>query len=85
MESGKLIKVETLPREGDYAQEQIMEVLRKLASNPGAIERVLRCADRLPDVERNLSGFEDRCRSTMNRCDAIEMLCRNFLCPGNVN
>jgi hypothetical protein len=23
--------------------------------------------------------------TTVSRCDAIEMLCRNFLCPGNVN
>jgi hypothetical protein len=39
MESGKLIKVEALPRESEYVQEQIIEVLRKLANNPGALER----------------------------------------------
>lgn len=85
MESGKLIKVEALPRDGEYSQEQILEVLRKLAHNPGALDRLLRCADRLPEIERHLHGFEDRCRTTVNRCDSIEMLCRNFLCPGNVN
>lgn len=86
MDSGKLIKVEALPREGDYnMNDQILEFLRRLANNPGALERVLRCADQLPDLQRSLNNFDDRCRSTMNRCDAIEMLCRNFLCPGNVN
>jgi hypothetical protein len=39
MESGKLIKVEALPRESEYVQEQIIEVLRRLANNPGALER----------------------------------------------
>jgi hypothetical protein len=86
MDSGKLIKVEALPREGDYnMNDQILEFLRRLANNPGSLERVLRCADQLPDLQRSLNSFDDRCRSTMNRCDAIEMLCRNFLCPGNVN
>jgi hypothetical protein len=46
---------------------------------------MIACADRLPQIERATMGFEDRCRSTINRCDSIEMLCRNFLCPGNVN
>ena len=84
MESGKLIKVEALPREGDV-NEQMLEFLRRMASMPGFFERVIRCTDRMPDVERYMSTFEERCRATMSRCDALEMLCRNFLCPGNVN
>ena len=32
MESGKLIKVETMPREGEYSQEQVIETLRRLVS-----------------------------------------------------
>jgi hypothetical protein len=85
MESGKLIKVEALPRDGEFGQEQFMEVLRKLASNPGAIDRLLRCAEQIPEIQRHISTFDERCRTTVNRCDALEMLCRNFLCPGNVN
>jgi len=82
---GKLVKIEQLQVQDTYTQEQIMEVLRKLAANPGGLERLLRCADRLPEVERVVIGFEDRCRTTISRCDAIETLCRNYMCPGNVN
>lgn len=82
---GKLVKFEQLPTQGSYTQEQIMDVLQKLAYNPGILERMVRCADRLPEIERCLSGFEDRCRTTTNRCDALEMLCKNFLCPGHLN
>ena len=86
MDSGKLIKVEALPREGDYnVNEQMLEFLRRMANIPGFFEKVVRCTDRMPDVERYMSTFEERCRATMSRCDALEMLCRNFLCPGNVN
>ncbi len=85
MNNGNLVAVEALPREGEYSQEQIMELLRRLARSPGSVERLLRCADQIPEFQRVMGSFEDRCRTTMNRCDAIEMLCRNFLCPGNVN
>ena len=84
-ESGKLIKVEALPRDGEYSQEQLVEVLRRLGNNPGMLSQMVRCVERMPEIERYLIGFEDRCRTTVNRCDSIEMLCRNFLCPGNVN
>ena len=86
MDSGKLIKVEALPREGDFTvNEQMLEFIRRMATNPGLFERIVRCSDRMPDLERYMNTFDERCRSTMNRCDALEMLCRNFLCPGNVN
>ena len=86
MDSGKLIKVEALPREGDYnVNEQMLEFLRRMANIPGFFEKVVRCTDRMPDVERYMSTFEERCRTALSRCDALEMLCRNFLCPGNVN
>lgn len=85
MESGNLVKVEALPRDGEYNQKLLLDFLQKLASNPGAIDRLLRCADQLPEIQRHISTFDDRCRTTINRCDALEMLCRNFLCPGNVN
>ena len=86
MDSGKLIKVEALPREGDYnVNEQMLEFLRRMANIPGFFEKVVRCTDRMPDVERYMSTFEERCRATMSRCDALEMLCRTYVCPGNVN
>jgi len=85
MESGKLVKFEQMPAQGNYTEQQIMDVLHRLAGNPGVLDRMMRCADRLPEIERYLGSFEDRCRSTVSRCDTIEMLCRNFLCPGNVN
>jgi hypothetical protein len=85
MDSGKLVKFEQLPTQGNYSQEQIMEGLQRLTCTPGLLERLISCVDRMPQLERYVSGFEDRCRNTVNRCDAIELLCRNFLCPGNVN
>lgn len=83
--TGKLVKTEGILVQDVYSQEQIMEMLRRLACNPGAVERLLQCADQLPAMARTLSSFEDRCRTTISRCDAIDLLCRNFLCPGNVN
>jgi hypothetical protein len=32
-----------------------------------------------------MSSFEDRCRNTVTRCETLEMLCRTYVCPGNVN
>jgi hypothetical protein len=84
MESGKLVKFEQLPSQG-ASQDQLMEVLQKLACYPGALDQVLRFGDQLPNIVRFCNSFEDRCRQTVSRCDAIEMLCRNFLCPGNTN
>jgi hypothetical protein len=86
MEPGKLIKVEALPREGDYGvNEQLLEFLRRLACTPGILERMVRCTERMPDLERHMSSFEDRCRNTVTRCETLEMLCRTYVCPGNVN
>lgn len=85
MESGKLVKFEQLPVQGQYSQEQLMEVLHKLACNPGILERMMRCADRFPDIERYCTTIEDRCRTTVSRCESLEMLCQTFICPGNVN
>ncbi len=85
METGKLVKFEGMPVQGNYNQDQILDMLQRIACTPGLLERMIACVDRLPQIERATMGFEDRCRTTINRCDAIEMLCRNFLCPGNVN
>jgi len=85
MENGKLVKFESMPMQGNYSQEQLVAVLDKLACNPGLLDRMIACVDRLPQLERATIGFEDRCRTTVNRCDSIEMLCRNLFCPGNVN
>ncbi len=85
MESGKLVKFEQLSTQGNYSHEQIMDVLCKLANAPGALDQLLRYGERLPEIVRFCNSFEDRCRTTVSRCDSIEMLCRNFLCPGNVN
>jgi len=85
MDNGKLVKFEQLPAQGQFSQEQLMDVLQRLSCNPGLLDRMLRCVERMPDIERHLSGFDDRCRATVSKCETIELLCRNFLCPGNVN
>ena len=85
MENGKLVKFESMPVQGNFNQDQILDMLQQIACTPGLLQRMIACVDRLPQIERATMGFEDRCRTTISRCDAIEMLCRNFLCPGNVN
>jgi hypothetical protein len=82
---GKLVKFEQLPVQGQYSQEQILDVLQKIACYPGGLERLMRSTDRVPELERCVVNFEDRCRAVLARCDALELLCRNFLCPGNVS
>ena len=85
MESGKLVKFEQLPVQGQYNQEKILDLLQTLAQNPGALERIMRCADRFHEIERAMTSFEDKCRMTVSRCESLEMLCQTFICPGNVN
>ena len=85
MDSGKLVKFEQMPVQGNTSQEALMEVLQRLANNPALLSEMQRCIQRMPDLERQCSSFEERCRSTVSRCETIEMMCRNFLCPGNVN
>lgn len=83
--SGKLIKFEQLPTQGQYSQDQILEVLQLLAQNPAMLQQMLRCAQQYPELQRLLNTQEDRCRAMQTKCDTLEMLCRSFLCPGNVN
>jgi hypothetical protein len=85
--TGTLVKYETIPTNATTYEEQvaIVELMRRLACTPGVADRLMRCLERFPEMERCLTGFEDRCRTTQQRCDSIEMLCQNFLCPGNVN
>ena len=52
METGKLVKFEGMPVQGNFTQEQIMEVLQKLACNPGLLERMINCADRFSASSR---------------------------------
>jgi hypothetical protein len=85
MDTGKLVKFESMPVQGQYDQQALIELLQRLACIPGLADRLVRCLDRFPEVERHMVSFEDRCRSTVSRCESLEMLCRNFLCPGNVN
>jgi hypothetical protein len=85
MENGKLVKVEMLPHEGSIRDEQVMDLLRRLCQNPNLIEQMMRCVQRFDQIERSVSSFEDKCRTTVSRCESLEMLCRTYLCPGNVN
>ena len=85
MDTGKIVRIEQMPVQGNYSQEQLLDILQRIANSPGTLERMMRCADQMPDVRQFMSTFEERCRATMSRCDALEMLCRNFLCPSNIN
>ena len=85
MDSGKLVKIEQLPVQGTYDQEQILAVLSRIACTPGLLDRLIRCADRMPELERQLGHFEDRCRSTVSRCESLELIAGAYLCPEQVS
>jgi len=86
MDNGKLVKVEMMPREGElmFTQEHL-DRLRMLACSPGAIERLLQCAERLPYIESCMSRVEGQCRTVTQRCDASDLMFQQYLCPGQVN
>jgi hypothetical protein len=75
--------VQFLPE--NYNQKAILDLLQALSCTPGLAERLMRCLDRFPDLERQLGAFEDKCRTTVQRCEATERLCQAYMCPGNVN
>ena len=85
MDSGKLVKVESMPVDGLYDQEQILALLERIARSPGLLERMMQCVDRMPDIERMVGRVEDRCRQTTVQCDTLEAICRGYLCSANVN
>ena len=76
--SGKLIKFEQLPTQGQYSQEQILAVLQLLSENPGMLQQMLRCTQQYPEVQRLLTQTEDRCRAMQTRCDTLENVCRTL-------
>ena len=86
MDNGKLVKVEMMPREGElmFTQEHL-DRLRMLACTPGAIERLLQCAERIPYIESCMSRVEGQCRTVTQRCDASDLMFQQYLCPGQVN
>ena len=86
MDNGKLVKVEMMPREGEtmFTQEHL-DRLRMLACTPGAIERLLQCAERIPYIESSMSRVEGQCRTVTQRCDASDLMFQQYICPGNVN
>ncbi|MBK8259947.1 MAG: hypothetical protein IPK80_01250 [Nannocystis sp.] len=75
--------VQFLPE--NYNQKAILDLLHALSCTPGLTERLMRCLERFPDLERQIGAFEDRCRTTVQRCEATERLCQAYMCPGNVN
>ena len=86
MDNGKLVKFEMLPREGEYAlSADGLEKLRMLACTPGLIDRLLQCVDQIPRIQQCVTTVEDKCRNISNRCDAFDMFCEGYICPGNVN
>lgn len=84
MDTGKLVKFEGLPVQGQYDQRAMFELLHQLTCIPGLAERLAHCLDRMPEIDRCVSTVEDRCRRTVSRCDSLEMLCQLLLCPGNI-
>ncbi|MBL8974335.1 MAG: hypothetical protein JNK56_27325 [Myxococcales bacterium] len=81
-----MVKVEMMPREGEtmFTQEHL-DRLRMLACTPGAIERLLQCAERIPYIESSMSRVEGQCRTVTQRCDASDLMFQQYICPGNVN
>lgn len=86
MDTGKLIKYETLPQQGELGfSPEALERLRFLLQNPTLFEQLMRCVDRVSSVERWVQTFDERCRTLTSQCNLYEMMCKQVLCPGNVN
>lgn len=76
-----LVKVEQIPN-GDFTMTaEHLNALRRLACTPGAIDLFLNYVNRMPML--------DRCTSEMAaltvKCDSLEMMCKQYVCPGNNN
>jgi len=84
MDNGNLVKFEMLPREGEMTQDQI-DKLRRLLCTPGALDRLMACADRFPSLETCVTRIESTSLQAIKRCDASDQLIQSYLCPGNVN
>ena len=83
---GKLVPVEMLGREGEFVfNQEAMDRLRLLACTPGAIERLLQCAERFPYLDSCISKVESQCRTITQRCDATDLMMQGYICPGQVN
>ena len=84
MDDGKLVRIESMPREGDLITQEALDRLRWLACKPGAIEAVLQCAERYPMLAQRCSDLDDRCRQLQQQCDALEMFNERYICPAHV-
>lgn len=65
-----------------------VELLRQLACNPAALQRLILLAEKGSQIERLVTKcgtIEESCRTLSNRCDAADMLLGQVVCPGNVN
>ncbi len=81
MNTGELIVVEQLPREGQtQISSDALEALRRLACTPGMVDRLLRCAEQFPEIQRCAQKID----STAKRCDAIDMMITKYVCPANI-
>lgn len=77
IKTGQLAVIEGLPSDTPFNQDAA-EMLKRLLCNPGQLERLLRIADKMPDLE-------DQCRQVARRCDATDKMFELVVCPGNVN
>ena len=85
MDTGKLAPIVQLPRDADFMTDEAFAKLRALACTPGAIERLLECASRMPTLESRCVQLESRCNQLQSTCDAWDRFCESYICPGNVN
>jgi hypothetical protein len=83
---GKLVPVEMLGRDGEVVFSQdALDKLRVLLCMPGAIDRLVQCAEQFPYIQSCVAKVEGQCRSISQRCDATDMFMQGYVCPGQVN
>jgi hypothetical protein len=82
---GQLVKFEMLPRDGDAITQDQYNRFKQILCTPGALERLMACADRMPALEACVSRIEGNASNAIKRCDGVDQLIQSYLCPGNVN
>lgn len=80
-----LVKIEEIPTEGELRiTAEHMALLKRLICTPGAIETLIAYANRLPTLDACVTRVDTTVKTFGQRCDAVEMVCQNYICPGQV-
>lgn len=84
MNQPQLVKVQEIADGDIHISQEHLQLLRRLACTPGAIETLLQYVQRLPYMERCATQMDTMNTAVAQRVGAVEMVCQQYICPGNV-